>query len=842
MNLSFWKKTAAWGLALAMTMSLTACGGSKGSNAGSDSSKKTEGETKNMVFSGENIDMKDVKGDAGNFIIADDKIYFLSTEWIDLSGNGENGEENSSADSAEDNVPEEGSTEETASEETTSEETDTEGTSAEDETSKESDTEDTGETSADDTDTEEASSQEDVQEEDNSSEHDEDNYEYEVNNRVYCMNFDGTGITEVCQPVLDNKDEYIQYLIIDKDGKILLFSALYDQKTEKQQYYLSKLDDSGKITDHIDVSKDLDNGQDTYISKIFADDKGNFIVITDQSVLVFDSNFSKTAEIKDDNTWIEAATLSKDGKVICGVSGEDGALVKELDVESKKFGEQIKIDLSYFNGSDALMTGRGSYDFFYKSESGIYGYNIKDKQSTKLLDFMASEINSNNTYGIIPIDEENMIGSGWNEEGTVFTLYKKVDPSQVKDKTTITYGAVWGIDDQIKNAAIKFNKENDKYRIEFKDYSTSGEEDAQTKMNADIIAGNVPDIIDLNYLPVEQYVEKGIIEDLTPYFEKDDTISIDDIVPAVEKAMEIDGKLYYLSSNFGVQSLIASKKDVGDKTGWTFDELKELLKEKGDDVRPFYSENKKDTMDAFLYTCVDDYIDWSTGKCRFDSDDFKSILEIANRGTDEETDYSEDAPSQPDLIKNGKILFTDGWVDTESVQVYKKMYNSDITFIGYPCEDKQGSYFNLGNKVGIYSKSDVKDGAWEFIRTLVTKDYQAKDGYMWNNPTNKDAFEMYMKTKTTTETYKDEYGNEISPIDSSWGWDDLEIKTGPLSAEEEKMYRDLIDNTTKISADNSQVMTIIDEEAANYFNGQKGLDETADIIQNRVSTFVNENR
>ena len=174
MNLSFWKKTAAWGLALAMTMSLTACGGSKGSNAGSDSSKKTEGETKNMVFSGENIDMKDVKGDVGNFIIADDKIYFLSTEWIDLSGNGENGEENSSADSAEDNVPEEGSTEETASEETDTEE----------ETSKESDTEDTEETSTDDTDTEEASSQEDVQEEDNSSEHDEDNYEYEVNNRV----------------------------------------------------------------------------------------------------------------------------------------------------------------------------------------------------------------------------------------------------------------------------------------------------------------------------------------------------------------------------------------------------------------------------------------------------------------------------------------------------------------------------------------------------------------------------------------------------------------------------------------------------------------------------------
>jgi hypothetical protein len=37
-------------------------------------------------------------------------------------------------------------------------------------------------------------------------------------------------------------------------------------------------------------------------------------------------------------------------------------------------------------------------------------------------------------------------------------------------------------------------------------------------------------------------------------------------------------------------------------------------------------------------------------------------------------------------------------------------------------------------------------------------------------------------------------------------------------------------------------MNIITEEAANYFNGQKSLDETADIIQNRVTTYVNENR
>ena len=106
----------------------------------------------------------------------------------------------------------------------------------------------------------------------------------------------------------------------------------------------------------------------------------------------------------------------------------------------------------------------------------------------------------------------------------------------------------------------------------------------------------------------------------------------------------------------------------------------------------------------------------------------------------------------------------------------------------------------------------------------------------------KDAFEMYMKTKTATKEYTDEYGQVIQPLESSWGWGDVDIKIGPLSAEEEKLYRDLINNTTKVSSNNTAISDIITEEAKNYFSGQKSLDETADIIQNRVTTYVNENR
>lgn len=833
MKISSWKKTVAWGLALATTLSLTACGGGKGDVGGNSSSgsSETKVDTKNLVYSGEEFELKDVEGDTSSFFIEDGKIYFLSNEYLDANGN------NTISDS------EEGDTEDVGSDEEKSEEEVTEETSGEEKSEEATEEEKSEEeTTSEEKSEEEASEEENAEDvaEEEKPDRSPDAEAYTVVTRLYSMNLDGSDITKICEPSLDNKEEYIQNFLFDKDKNLILYSVSYDQKTESQQYYMSKVDESGTITEHVEFTNEISDGQDAFVSNLFADDKGNFIVITDQGVIILDGSYKKVAEVKNDEGWIEGAAKTLDGQIVCGVSGEDGANVRVLDVDGKKFGDSIKLDIQYFGGSDSLINGCGDYDFYYKTEKGIFGYSLKNKTATQILDYMASEINSNNTYGMMPVDNETIIGSSWNETGSTFTFYKKVDPSQVKDKVTITYGSLWGVDDTVKNAAIKFNKENDKYRIEFKDYGDS--EDAKTKMNADIAAGNIPDIIDLNYLPVEQYVEKGILEDLTGYLEKDDVVNKDDIIPSVEKAMEIDGKLYYIAPSFTLLSLIASKKDVGDKTGWNFKELNELLEEKGEDVRPFYSENKVDTLSSFLYSCIDDYIDWGTGECKFNSDEFKLMLEVANRGTNEEMEYSEDSPSQPELLREGKVLFSDGNADTENIQVYKTMYNADVTFIGYPCEDKKGSYFSLNNKIGLYSKSDKKDGAWEFLRTLMTKEYQVGDGYMWYNPTNIDAFEMFMKTKTATKGYKDEFGNSIEPVSGSWGYDDIEIKVGPLSKEEEQVYRDLVNNTTKVVTYDDSVIEIINEEAANYFKGQKSLDETADIIQNRVTTYVNESR
>lgn len=818
MNKMRWKKAAALLMASVMMVSMVACGKN---DKGSSGSKEKKENKKEMTYEESDLQIDGIKGDISSYQVVGDRIYFFTTDWVE-NGTGEEG------DSAEE-----------GSEEDTKEEAASEDTSEEDTATEEATEEDTEEASEDSS--EDVSSEEDTEEED-TEEGEEDTSEEGVTGTsyyyVYSMKADGTDLQELGSPQL-NENEYINYMLVKSDGTIQFLLGAYDQKSEKTQYSLVAYDENGKEASREDVTKVLGLTDESYLNKALIDDKDRYVFATDQAIIVLDKDLKKVCEMKPDSNYVEGIAKTKDGKIlVADSSGDEGAKVQILDVDAQKWGESYKLDLQYFSSSDALMNGI-EYDFYYKDDAGIYGYDIASKKSTKVMDYVASNISSDNSYSITPIAKDTMMGTTWDESGSKVVIYKKVDPSTITDKETITVGAMY-VDDNVKKAAIDFNKKSNKYQIEFKDYSN--EEDPQTKMNADIIAGNVPDILCLSGLSVNQYVEKGILEDLTSYYEKDSDVSVDDMIPSVAKAMQIDGKYYYIAPGFYVNTLVGAAKTVGTEPGWTMDDLKKLLDEHKD-ARPFYSENKNDNLYSFITMNISDYVDWSTGECTFDGQDFKDILEICNRGTNEETDYSEDSPSEPSLVKEGKVLLTNGGsLDMESVELYEAMFNGDITFIGYPNKDKDGSYFSFDKQLGIYSKSKNKDAAWEFLKTFLTKEYQGDRNNLYSNPTRQDAFDMLVKSKTATKKYTDELGNEVEPLESGWGWDDLNVDIGPLTDKQAQMYIDLVNNTDKTGEYNDEIGNIITEEAKAYFSGQKSLDETADIIQNRVKTYVNENR
>ena len=76
-------------------------------------------------------------------------------------------------------------------------------------------------------------------------------------------------------------------------------------------------------------------------------------------------------------------------------------------------------------------------------------------------------------------------------------------------------------------------------------------------------------------------------------------------------------------------------------------------------------------------------------------------------------------------------------------------------------------------------------------------------------------------------------------------WDQTQNKSIPIYALEQEQVdqiRDLILSTTKVGDYNQEILNIVSEQAAPYFEGQKSAEEVARLIQSKVNIYVNEQR
>ena len=417
--------------------------------------------------------------------------------------------------------------------------------------------------------------------------------------------------------------------------------------------------------------------------------------------------------------------------------------------------------------------------------------------------------------------------------------------SEVTAKEEIIYGTL-SLDSDTRKNIIDFNKTNDKYRIKVKEYmSESDYETSLTQFNADMTTGNCPDIIDLSYGDFSQYASKGILEDLYPYMEQSG-INQDDYLENILKAYEVDGRLYGIMPKFYVSTVLVKSSLVGDASGWTLSENLDFLEEKNPENVFQYG-----SRDSIFYYCIynniDEFINWETGECFFNSQEFIRALEFAAKFP-EEPDYSQDDEGIASKLHSDKILLMQHTLSSvQEYQMTNGLFGEETTYIGYPNSERKGNLIQpVGGSMGMSSKSKHKDGAWEFMKTILSDEFQdslISEYGGWGFPVKKSALDKQFELDMTPDYYEDEEGNKIENPKTTWGYDDFTMEIMAATQEEIDAVRELIASAEKLSGSlNVQLMNIINEEAEPFFKGQKSASDTAEIIQNRIQIYVNENR
>lgn len=662
----------------------------------------------------------------------------------------------------------------------------------------------------------------------------------------------------------------ITNMTTDKSGNIYVVenyhaSSANEDEESKRGSFIRKLDVTGKELLRAEAESILGT-EGFYLHNIIISPEVKlcFVSNMDNKLVFVDENLNKIGEkTLGDIRGLLGSAQGAEGKTYLMYLGNEGkAMVSELDFEARGTKAGVSIDRNAYS----MYKGGGGFDFLVGDNANLYGCNAETGKTEYILGFTNSGIDMNNIRFINILENGDILALTDNSMSTFFggaeirenqsyeiVYLTKTPKDEAPEVQTITLAGI-GIDSYLNWKIFEFNKKSADVKIEVKDYSvfnsnvdyTAGE----TKLLAEIGAGNVPDIIcsQANMRGLHQsFVKKGMLIDLLPLLDADKELGGREALfaPVLNASLK-DGKLYTLSGGFKHRCCVAPSDLLPDEIA-TFEAAKAANEKLRENTSYF---NHYVDGPAFLNLVMtsnqDDFIDFKNGKTMFDSQKFIDFLNFAKEmPTQQEKAMLYMEYEDPVIrVRDGKQLFM-LLVNDAMLSEYRgisSLLNGKINFCSLPGSEKLFSVFDLERGLSISANCAHPELAWKFVRELVSevKTYeQGNPGGFF--PMNAKSFENLMNMLMEKHMVNDENGNEVEESNFSMETSDGEaIKLYALTKEQRNALMKLFKETTTLNEPDIKLMEIINEETATFLDGAKTAEETAKIIQNRASIYVSE--
>lgn len=673
-------------------------------------------------------------------------------------------------------------------------------------------------------------------------------------------------------------DAYYTYTDVDSDGTLWTvrrdYFSSYDENTGESEYnsreYLMHMSFDGSViaeVDLYDIIPDYEN-DGFYTSSIVGDVLGGVLICGYSGCYLLDSELSLKNKITFDNDMWGTTTKTGDGRVLFVAEYYDEASQSSkqeflvLDSDGSKFTAleiPAETNLGIFD-SYSVITGPGS-TVYYRSNSGMMQLDVDTGTVKEVLNWLNSDINYSRVNNISYYDGERFLMSEYSRDYSERT-YSILSPAGEKvEKHLITLASVY-LSDNLRDAVIDFNRKNTDYRITFLDYSVyntmENYEAGIEKLNSDIIANKLPDIIDMSGLDYDTYASKRILADLYKLMDEDTTFDRSEYYENIFEATEYNGKLYSVIPNYSISTLMAREENFGNVTSITMQQLNALL-EKYPNASVFdQSSTREQILNNFCTLAVKNYIDLETGNCNFDSDDFRRFLELVKQIPEEspvlDDNYWMDYSS---YFRENKVLLRYYSLSCYSDTMYA--YNEaggPVSFVGFPvCEGSgTGAAINATVEIALSASSPYLDVTWQLVKYLLSSEYQSETNDYFFSIRRDRMEELAAKAK---EVYNGDdgsasgdlvvYGSESliassNMIDSVASEDNDGVYYNKVTQEMIDKVDACIASVKRVSrdGDTDDYKNIISEEAGAFFSGQKSVEDVTAAIQSRIQLMVRE--
>ena len=418
--------------------------------------------------------------------------------------------------------------------------------------------------------------------------------------------------------------------------------------------------------------------------------------------------------------------------------------------------------------------------------------------------------------------------------GSLFEIEITETDGEAAEKQTLTLAVLGSFSPT--QAVREFNALSDACEIKIVDYTGMDE----TRFKTELAAGIVPDLFAFGSdrfgagVSAERLGAAGYLLDLYALFEENGVAQESFLTNILDAAAQ-DGPLYALPLSFYIDVVAGKSELVGDEMGWTFSDLQNTLAAHPEVEFVFGSANTRQWMlGELLAFNMGLLVDWDSGVCQFDTDEFRGMLELvkdfpAEAGT---TTMSQELQRAAE----GSLLLVQETLSTiNSVQTFPQIFGDAYTMIGFPTDSGVGNAAHVQASLAISASCDAPEAAWEFFSLFLTEDNTQLEAYGAGGfPVYRPALETKLENAGNEEAWSAGYG---SREDGTW----VELVYTAPTEEDVALIRALIDSLDRVRSYDATVLEIVLEEAEAYFSGDKDLNTTVSIITSRVQVYVDEN-
>lgn len=513
------------------------------------------------------------------------------------------------------------------------------------------------------------------------------------------------------------------------------------------------------------------------------------------------------------------------GQIMAGWQTPEGYVLHIAEPQTEQWGQSWNPEVNLQH----IAPGTGEHMYLADS-SNVYDFDIETGEMTKLFDWLslglgAARICCETSDGQILVMALNTDETGKSARNSLILLVRK--EASMNSVTTLTLATTDSF--LIRDRILEFNRKNADIKINLLDYSiyNTGETDSSaiTRMTAELISGNYPDIFLLDGLPAEQYMAKGLLEDLYPYIDEDPDINREDFQEQIFSASEYENGLYMIFPSYNISTVLGKSEYVGKGGTWSLDDFRALVKK-----NPYVPVFGKDiTREGILQYIIGAnggaFVDWENGSCSFDSDEFINLLSFVGLIEENRSEGGDEAAD----VASGEQLLSVTVLNSVILSPHLRSFGDSLACVGFPADSGGGNAIVPEASLGISSMSENKQAAWRFVREFLLDDYQDNNvtGFPIKNSALDKQFDQHREMYPAGESvaFATEAGTR-------------EVKNDPEA--DVQFIKSLIDSATQIQSTDQTLNQIISDEASAFFAGDKTAEETARLIQSRAKLYISE--